>query len=360
MQIPRGLDRILLDKMWDNVKDNFEKIKGKIKEFPKYLDERLREIRDKTYYGLRKVKDGISEYWPIIGGAAIAALPLYVRTSFMAGLYATRAYGGLVGRIVGYALAGVGITFFVLFTLFGIHGLTPPNNGHIQYIGSTGYEGFVPKGVINYDGHIDPEGDLILNNGTIIHNTIWDGQYSGMIVYNHNEITQLNDVWVSNNSWAKPIDQLNGQSYLPLQDVYVIKGPIPVQQVIINGQTYYVIQANIINLANIAGFYTYQGWIPNFVVAMNMPGTTAALLPQLSGNTTVFLPENSPIFYWPNATGTVAFETKLYQYGSDFIGGYVLVLPNNEIIIPYGITSSPSGWAFFKFTNPQQVYNASS
>jgi hypothetical protein len=352
MQIPRGLDDIL-DKIADNVKDNFEKIKGKIKEFPKYLDERIKEIGNKTYVKLKK-------YWPIIGGAALAALPLYVRTSFMAGLYATRVYKGLVGRIVGYTLAGVGITFFVLFTLSGIHGLIPPNNGHIQYIGSTGYEGFVPKSVINYDGHTDPIGDLILNNGTTIHNTIWDGQYSGMIVYNHNEITQLNGVWVSGNSWARPVDQLNGQQYLPLQDVYVIKGPIPIQQVTINGQTYYVIQANIINLANIAGFYTYQGWIPNFVVAMNMPGTTAALLPQLSGNTTVFLPENSPLFYWPNATGTVAFQTKLYQYESDFIGGYVLVLPNNKTIIPYGITSSPSGWAFFKFTNPQQVYNASS
>jgi hypothetical protein len=87
-----------------------------------------------------------------------------------------------------------------------------------------------------------------------------------------------------------------------------------------------------------------------------MPGTYAALLPQLSGNTTALLPANSPIFYWPNATGTVAFETKLYQYGSDFIGGYVLVLPN-ETIIPYGIIPHPSGLAFLKFTAPKQVYN---
>jgi len=60
---------------------------------------------------------------------------------------------------------------------------------------------------------------------------------------------------------------------------------VPVDQAAINGQTYYVIDANKINPADIAGFYTYQGWVPNFVAAMNMPGITAAVLP---GNSPVF------------------------------------------------------------------------
>jgi hypothetical protein len=349
----RSLDDIL--RKTADIKSNFLKIK----EFPKYLDERLREIRDKTYYGLRKVKDGISKYWPIIGGAAMAALPLYVRTSFMAGLYATRAYGGLVGRIVGYTLAGVGIAFFVLFTLSGIHGLIHPNNGHIQYIGSPdGYEAFVPNGTINYNGHIDPIGDLILPNGTILHNdVIWNGQYANTINQNHNIIVQLNNIWVTNNnSSVGVVDPLNGQQFKPMQDAVVIKGLIPIENITLNNQSYYAIVADKINSEYIAEFYTYQGWIPNFVVAMNTPGTKAELLPQLPGNTTVFLPVNSIIFYYPNETGTVAFETKLYQYGSDFIGGYLLKQPHGPII-PYGIIPHPSGLAFLKFTAPKQVYN---
>ena len=44
----------------------------------------------------------------------------------------------------------------------------------VQYVGSpSGYEAFVPNGqTISYDGHTDPEGELILNNGTIIHNVV--------------------------------------------------------------------------------------------------------------------------------------------------------------------------------------------
>jgi len=333
----------ILHKIGDNVKGSFGKFKNKIKEFPKYLDERL------------------EEYKPIIKSAAIAALPSPLKISYLAGLYARNSYGGVKGKILGYVVIGIGaavaVASGIMLGLNAIHSLSSSN--HVQYLGSpNGYEAFVPHDqTINYHGHTDPIGDLILPNGTTLHNVIWDGQYSGMIVHNHNEITQLNSVWVSNNSWARPVDQLNGQPYVPLQDFYVIYDKVPVQQVTINGQTYYVIQANSINPANIAGFYTYDKWIPNFEVAINTPGTKAELLPQLSGNTTSLLPANSPIFYWLNVTGTVAYQTMVYQYGSDFIGGYLLQPPNGPII-PYGITSSPSGLAFLKFTAPKQVYNS--
>ena len=142
-------------------------------------------------------------------------------------------------------------------------------------------------------------------------------------------------------------DRVNNQQYVPLQDFYVIKGQVPVEQVTINGQTYYVIDANNINPANIAGFYTYQGWVNNFVEAMNTPGTYAA-----------GLPGNSPVFQWTNTTGTVAYQTMLYEHYAHVFGGAVLVLPN-KTTIPYGITSSPSGTAI-SFDFPQQVYNPSS
>ena len=343
----------ILRKIGD-IKSNFRKIK----EFPQYLNERSREIRDKTYYGLRKVKDGISKYAPIIKDAAIAASPSPIKISYLAGLYARNSYGGVVGKVLGYVLIGIGAAVTVglglISILNAIHSL--PSN-HIQYLGSpNGYEAFVPHNTINYAGHIDPTGTLILPNGTIINHVIWNGQYANTIIQNHKVIDQLNSVWVSNNSWASPVDPLNGQQLKPMQDVYVIKDQVPIQQVIINGQTYYVIQANMINPANIAGFYTYQGWVTNFVTAMNTPGTIAELLPQLPGNTTSLLPANSPIFYWPNETGTIAFETKLYQYESDLIGGYLLKQPYGPII-PYGIIPHPSGLAFLKFTTPKQVYN---
>jgi len=178
---------------------------------------------------------------------------------------------------------------------------------------------------------MDPVGDLILNNGTTIHNVIWDGQYANTIIQNHNQIVQLNN-------------QLNGD----MQDFYVIKGPVPIEQATINGQTYYVIQASSINPANIAGFYTYDKWVPNFVVAINTPGTYAAVLPG-----------NSPVFQWTNSTGREAYLTKIYQQYSNFFGGDVLVLRKGTII-PYGTTSSPSGSALSNFITPQQVYNPSS
>jgi hypothetical protein len=119
--------------------------------------------------------------------------------------------------------------------------------------------------------------------------------------------------------------------------------------VTINGQTYYVIEANNINPADIAGFYTYQGWVTNFVEAINTPGTYAA-----------GLPGNSPVFQWTNTTGTVAYQTMLYGHYGPFPGGAVLVQSNGNII-PYGVnTNIPAGIYLSSFYAPQQVYTSSS
>jgi hypothetical protein len=135
---------------------------------------------------------------------------------------------------------------------------------------------------------------------------------------------------------------VNNQQYVPLQDFYVIKGQVPVEQVTINGQTYYVIDANNINPANVAGFYTYQEWVTNFVEAMNTPGTYEAVLPG-----------NSPVYDWANITGTLVYETHLYQhYIRGFSGGSTLVLPNGTII-PYGYNDNvPGGTPLSNFINP--------
>jgi len=232
------------------------------------------------------------------------------------------------------------IAAIALLALFTIH--RPSEN--IQYIGSPDkYQGFVPRDVINYEGHTDPKGDLMLDNGTVIHNAIWHGKYSDTIIENHNYIVKLN------NDFVGKINPVNNQPYVPLQDLYVIKGQVPVQQVTINGQTYYVIDANKINEANIAGFYTYKGWVNNFVAAINTPGTYAA-----------GLPGNSPVFKWTNTTGTLPYQIILYNQNSqNFAGGGLLVLPNRTII-PYGVAINPSGMAFSNFTAPLQIYNPSS
>jgi hypothetical protein len=196
--------------------------------------------------------------------------------------------------------------------------------------------------MINYNGNTDPTGTLILNNGTEIKNVIWDGQYASTIIQNHNQIVQLNSQFVGQT------DPINGQQYVPLQDFYVIKGQVPIEQVTINGQTYYVIEASSINPANIAGFYTYQAWVNNFVAAINTPGTYAAVLPG-----------NSPVFTWENLTGTVAYETLIYRNGIRGLDwGIVLVEPNGTII-PYG-SGGIAGLALFNFSAPQQSYNLSS
>jgi len=246
-----------------------------------------------------------------------------------------------------YAIIGVVVVVVVVVAAVLVLVLPTLHRVPVQYVGSSsGYEAFVPNGqTINYNGHTDPTGTLILSNGTTIQNAVWDGQYSSTIIQNHNEIVQLNDEWVGRT------DPVNNQPYVPLQDFYVIKGQVPVGQVTINGQTYYVIEAGSINPANIAGFYTYQGWVPNFVVAMNIQGTYAA-----------GLPGNSPVFQWTNTTGTVASQTMLYKQYNPYVyiaGGDVLV-QSNGIIIPYGVTSSPLGSALFNFTTPQHTYNPSS
>ena len=247
---------------------------------------------------------------------------------------------------MGYGLIGVGVVaaagLGIMFGLNAIHSL--PSN-HIEYLGSQdGYEAFVPDGqTINYDGHTEPVGDLILNNGTTIQDVICDGQYANTIIQSHNQIAQLN------NQFVGQTDPVNNQPYVPLQDFYVIKGQVPVEQVTINGQTYYVIEANNINPGDIAGFYTYQGWITNFVAAMNTPEATPERLPG-----------NSPVYYWANTTGTVAYQTTLYKQYNPYVyiaGGYVLVQPNGTII-SYG-ASTPSGSALFNFTTPQQIYPSS-
>jgi hypothetical protein len=250
-------------------------------------------------------------------------------------------FGGVVG-VLKYVIVGVVVVVVVVVAALTL--LLPTlHRVPVQYVGSpSGYETFVPSGqTINYNGHTDPTGTLILSDGNTIQNAVWDGQYSNTIIQNHNAITQLN------NQFVGQTDPVNNQPYVPLQDFYVIKGQIPIQQVTINGQTYYVIEASSINPANIAGFYTYQGWVRNFEVAINMPGTMPA-----------GLPGNSPVFQWTNTTGTVAYQTMLYQhYIRGAAGGAVVVLPN-KTIIPYG-TCNPYGSAI-SFDFPQQGYNPSS
>lgn len=244
-----------------------------------------------------------------------------------------------------YVIIGVVVAVVVVVAALVLL-LQTPHRAPVQYVGSpSGYEAFVPNGqTINYNGHTDPVGDLILNNGTTIQDVIWDGQYSNTIIQNHDQIDQLNSQFVGQT------DPINNQPYVPLQDLYVIKGQVPVEQVTINGQAYFVIEANNINPANVAGFYTYQGWVTNFVAAMNTPGTYAAVLPG-----------NSPVYDWTNSTGTLVYETQLYQhYIRGFFGGAVVVQPNGPII-PYGTnTNIPLGTYLSNFTNPNQIYNPSS
>jgi len=335
MKLSGGLEKILAD-VDDNVKDSFRKFKNKIEEFPKYLDERLRETRDK-----------ISEYGPVIAGYALSLSP-YTRASLSVGSYLEGRLGGRRGIAAKYASIAVGVAVTAAagigFALFGIHAL-PSHNEHIQYVGSqNGYEAFVPNGqTINYNGQTDPTGNLILNNGTTLHDVIWNGQYASTIINNHNQIVQLNGQFVGQT------DPINNQPYLNLQDLYVIKGQVPIEQITINGQPYYVIEANKINPADIAGFYTYDKWVSNFVAAMNTPGTYAAVIPG-----------NSPVYDWTNTTGTLVYQTQIYQdYIRGFAGGDLLV-PTNGPIISYGTTSGPSGSAFSNFTAPYKVYNPSS
>ena len=337
MKLSGGLEDIL-HKMKDNVKDGFRKFKAETNRSIEYLDEKLKKIVDKTYEKLEETKNKISEYGPVIAGYALLLSP-YTRASLSAGSYIEEKVGGLRGKVAKYVLIAVGAAATV-GTLFGIHAL-PSHNEHIQYLGK-GYEAFVPNGqTINYNGQTDPVGDLILSNGTTLHNVIWNGQYASTIINNHNQMVQLNGQFVGQT------DPINHQPYKPLQDVYVIDGSVPIKLEIINGQTYYVIEANKINPADIAGFYTYDKWVPNFVAAMNMPGTTAA---SVVGN--------SPVYDWTNITGTLVYQTQLYGHYGSFSGRYILVLPNNTII-PYGVNIYIEGSSFNKYVLTP-VYNSSS
>jgi len=267
--------------------------------------------------------------------------PLYVHGADSAAQASSSARRG--GRARLYAVIGaVVIVIVILAALYAGGALRP--QASVRYLGSpSGYEAFVPNGqTVNYNGQTDPVGDLILSNGTTIHDVIWNGQYASTIINNHNQIVQLNSQFVGQ------ADPINNQPYVPLQDFYVIKGQVPVEQATVNGQTYYVIEADKINPADIAGFYTYDKWVSNFVTAMNTPGTYAAVLPG-----------NSPVFQWTNTTGTVAYQTMSYGPYGPFGGGDVLVLSNGTII-PYGITSSPAGSSLDNYLFTQQLYNPSS
>jgi len=292
----------------------------------------------KIYYRIERIERSVGD----ILSRIITSLPYSARTPILTGLYMINTHKGRKGKLLGYTLIGVGAAAFGLFLLSGIYGLLSPNNENIHYIGSPdGYHAFVPHDTISYDGHTDPKGDLILDNGNVIHNAIWDGRYSDTIINNHNQIVKLN------NDFVGKIDPVNNQRYVPLHDFYVIKGQVPIKQITIDGQTYYLIDANKINPANIAGFYTYKEWVNNFVAAINTPGTYAA-----------GLPGNSPVFKWTNTTGTVAYQTMVYQdYIRGAAGGDVLIPPTG-MIIPYG-SIRPLGSALFNFTTPQYTYNLS-
>jgi len=293
------------------------------------------------YYRIERIERSVGD----ILSRVIASLPYIPKVLISTGLYMIKIYKGRKGKLLGYtlyALIGVGAAVLGLFLLSGIHGLLSPNNENIHYMGShDGYHAFVPHDTVNHDGHTDPKGDLILDNGSIIHNVIWHGRYSDTIINNHNQIDKLN------NDFVGKINPVNNQRYVPLHDFYVIKGQVPIKQITIDGQTYYLIDANKINPANIAGFYTYKEWINNFIAAINTPGTYAAELPG-----------NSPVFKWTNTAGTVAYQTMLLPgLGS---GGYVLVLPNGTIL-PYGsYINVPGGTPLLNFTAPYKVYNPSS
>jgi len=248
-------------------------------------------------------------------------------------------------KVSRYALIHIGIAAFALLALFGIYGLALSNNKHVNYVGSPdGYQGFIPRGVISYGEGANPKGYLILDNGTKIHNIIWDGQFEVEIFLNYHIINNLNGYFV------RKTNPINKERYVPLQDVYVIKGQVPIKQVTLEGQIYYVILADKIDKANIAGFYTYQGWINNFIAAINTPDTTAAELPA----------DDSPVFRWQNLTGTVAYQVMLYGRYWFRGGGLVLIQPNGNII-PYGaIVDIPPGFYLLNFYISQQVYDPSS
>jgi len=108
-----------------------------------------------------------------------------------------------------YAVVGAVIAVLVVAAALVLL-LQTPHRAPVHYVGSpSGYEAFVPNGqTIDYNGNTDPTGTLTLNNGTEINNVIWDGQYAGTIIQNHNQIVQLN------NQFVGQTDPINHQPYV--------------------------------------------------------------------------------------------------------------------------------------------------
>ena len=121
--------------------------------------------------------------------------PLYAHGAGSAAQASSSAQRGGKARL--YAVIGaVVIVIVILAALYAGGALRP--QAPVHYLGSpSGYEGFVPNGqTVNYNGHTDPTGDLILSNGTTVHDVVWDGQYASTIIQNHNQIVQLNNQFV--------------------------------------------------------------------------------------------------------------------------------------------------------------------
>jgi len=210
----------------------------------------------------------------------------------------------------------------------------------VQYVGSpNGYEAFVPSGTISFNGQTYPVGDLILPNGTTIHNVILKGPEDNIIIQDHNQVMQLDA------QYAGQIDTLNGQQFLKnIVDVYAINGLAQIKQVEVNGQLYYEIYN--IPQSKIAGFLTYNPY--QFEEAINTPGISVA-----------GLPGNSPVASYPNAIGTFVYQTTIYSQYGPFAGRYVFVFPNGTIF-PYGVITNISGSSFNNYTVVQHLYTPSS
>jgi hypothetical protein len=90
-----------------------------------------------------------------------------VRAVTLKGLFVC--LGGVMGALK-YAIIGAVAIVVVVIALALV--LPTLHQAPVHYFGSpSGYEAFVPNGqTINYNGHTDPTGTLILNNGTKIKN----------------------------------------------------------------------------------------------------------------------------------------------------------------------------------------------
>ena len=103
--------------------------------------------------------------------------------------------GGVVAAVRYVVIGIVAIATVVAATLTL---LPPTHRASMQYVGSpNGYEAFAPSDqTVNYNGHTDPVGALILPNGTTLKHAIWNGRYAGTIIQNHEQIVQLNNQFV--------------------------------------------------------------------------------------------------------------------------------------------------------------------